>query len=351
MKLFRRLMVVLNVVLVICTLGSYISPYIDPSSLWIFSVFGLAYPILLGLNVLFAVYWMFVEFKYSSYSIIVLLIGYIPFRDFLAFNSPLRANDSTAISVVSYNISNGANAYHRDKKVKHKRQAAMLDFLKRFDDEDILCFQEVGPYASDLIKKSISERFIHQLDKGTIIVSKHRMVNKGQVEFGTRTNSCLWADILIGYDTVRVYSTHLQSNRITRDADKVLDEPDLNNDKTWMNIKGIFAKYVKSHIKRSRQAEEVKQHMDASPYPIIFCGDLNDTPLTYTYKKLCNGLNDNFTTSGSGLGTTFNGRIPLLRIDYILTSPQMIIHNFNIIKENHSDHYPIASILSIRESE
>ncbi len=347
MKLFGKIALALNIILVFITLGSYLSPGIDPDKVWFFSVLGLLYPILLILNVVFVVFWFLKDIKYSLISISILLIGYIHFREFWAISSPKKYDPTNSISVVSYNISNAIGAYDKDIDKKKKLRKEMSHFLSRFQDEDIICMQEVGTYASEVLNKAIPNKNVHKLDKGAIIMSKHQIIKKGEIDFGTITNSCLWADLKIGLDTIRVYSIHLMSNSITLDADKVLDEPQLDTDKTWLGIKGIFSKYVKNHIIRSKQAVLVKSHIDKSPHPTIICGDFNDTPLTYTYRKLSAGLVDNFTKAGNGLGTTFNGRIPLLRIDYILSDTSFEVQNFNVIKENFSDHYPVASILSV----
>lgn len=347
MKLFGKLALALNILLVVLTLGAYISPGIDPSKVWFFSVLGLLYPALLILNVLFVVFWLLKDIKYSFISILILLVGYVHMKEFWALSSPKKQDAANAISIVSYNISNANGAYHKDVNKKKALRIKMKEFLGRFQDEDILCFQEVGAYGREVLKKSLPNHKVHRLNKGAIIMTKHTIIDEGQVDFGTITNSCLWADLKIGLDTIRVYSLHLRSNSITVDADKVLNEPQLDTDKAWIGIKGIFTKYVNSHIIRSKEATMVKNHVDKSPYPTIVCGDFNDTPLTYTYRQLSRGLVDNFTEAGNGLGTTFNGKIPLLRIDYILTGKEFDVKNFNIIKEDFSDHYPVGSIVTL----
>ena len=83
--------------------------------------------------------------------------------------------------------------------------------------------------------------------------------------------------------------------------------------------------------------------MNTSPYPIILCGDFNDTPTSFTYKQLSKDLNDSFTNSGRGLGSTYNGKIPALKIDYILYSPNLNQVDFETNEVKLSDHYPIKS--------
>lgn len=345
MNFMTRFVFILNSIVVFCTIGSYLSPLIDPARISLFSIFGLGYPILLFINLFFVLLWVFVDIKYSLLSILTLLIGYGHFNEFIALNSPAESLVST-FSVVSYNIGNARSAYDVNKQKQKEKAAKIANFLFRFKDEDIICLQEVGAFASDILANNLNHPFVHRTNKGVIIFSKHPIVNKGHIEFGTITNSCLWADLVVGLDTLRVYNMHFQSNAITNDANELLDKPDLNNENTWIGIKGIMNKYLRSHVKRTQQASMVKKHLQDCKYPAIVCGDFNDTPLTYTYEFMKEGLIDNFVQAGNGIGTTFNGRIPLLRIDYILTDSSFMVHNFNIIKEDFSDHYPIASQLS-----
>ena len=83
--------------------------------------------------------------------------------------------------------------------------------------------------------------------------------------------------------------------------------------------------------------------MNNSIFPVILCGDFNDTPNSFAYKQLSEGLNDSFVKGGKGLGKTYNGKFPALRIDYILHSPEIKLGKFETNKQNLSDHYPLIS--------
>ena len=78
-----------------------------------------------------------------------------------------------------------------------------------------------------------------------------------------------------------------------------------------------------------------------SPYPIILCGDFNDTPLSYAYHKIKGDLVDSFSYSGKGIGESFV-RIPGLRIDYIMHDKSFKSYNYKKKEEILSDHYAIS---------
>lgn len=351
MGLWTRLLFRINWIIVLATLVAYLSPYISPLSFWPISFFGLFYPIFLIANIVFILFWSFQNLKYSLLSVITLIFGWSHLNSFYNINSTNIVKEAKTISIYSYNVMNARTAYDRNKEERKQNEVHYFNFLDTMSRADIICTQETGPYAKDLLKKKFKPFHTHILeDRGACIFTRHNIHDKGEIEFGTATNSCLWADVVIGIDTIRVYSVHLQSNNITRDADKVIETVNLQEKKTWAGIRGIMSKYKNSHIKRAKQSQLVAKHAESSPYPVIIAGDFNDPPQSFTYRTLCDDRNDAYEEKGSGLGTTYAGRIPLLRIDYILSDNEMDVIGYEIIKENHSDHFPIHAVLSMPSS-
>ncbi|MGC9352266.1 MAG: endonuclease/exonuclease/phosphatase family protein, partial [Mariniphaga sp.] len=78
---------------------------------------------------------------------------------------------------------------------------------------------------------------------------------------------------------------------------------------------------------------------------VIVCGDLNDTPASFSYQQLRNGLKDAFVGSGKGMGRTYVHKLPALRIDYIFHSPVFESYNFKTHEFRHSDHLPVSTEL------
>jgi endonuclease/exonuclease/phosphatase family metal-dependent hydrolase len=76
---------------------------------------------------------------------------------------------------------------------------------------------------------------------------------------------------------------------------------------------------------------------------VIVAGDFNDTPVSYSYRKIRKGLNDAFVSSGYGAGFTYKGNYPPNRIDYILYDNALECRQFSITKVKYSDHYPISA--------
>ena len=169
--------------------------------------------------------------------------------------------------------------------------------------------------------------------------SNFPIFKKGTVSIsGERTNNvCIYSDIAIAGDSIRVYNVHLASNWFEKEDYEFLDRPSVEG------AESIIERLKTSFFKRAKQVKAIKAHMSTSPYPIIMCGDFNDTPTSFSYKQLSEGLNDSFTNAGTGLGQTYNGKFPKLRIDYILHSPEFKINSFKTTEVNLSDHFPIVS--------
>ena len=71
---------------------------------------------------------------------------------------------------------------------------------------------------------------------------------------------------------------------------------------------------------RAQQVREIKTLSMNTPYPVIVCGDFNDTPVSYSYQQLRGDFNDAFVGSGKGIWKNYIGKLPSFRIDNIFYS-------------------------------
>lgn len=293
---------------------------------------------------------MIYKLRYSLVSVIAILIGFVHFNSFLGFSGAGYKSSPQQIEIMSYNTQNLHYVYHK-KEDRNQRIESFFNFLKESKDLGIVCVQEMGTRSLELWNRQM--KFPHQFapeNVGPVIFSKYPINNKGQIHSSVSTiNSCIWADIDVSGQTFRVYNLHMQSNQITRTAEKVIEDANIQNKETWNGVLSIVKRYKNSAAVRIEHADRIREHMSESPYPIILAGDFNDVPQSYLFHVLSRGLQDSFAEQGSGFGTTFAGKIPALRIDYILADKKFEILNHEIIKKDFSDHYPIKSILTLKE--
>jgi endonuclease/exonuclease/phosphatase family metal-dependent hydrolase len=108
------------------------------------------------------------------------------------------------------------------------------------------------------------------------------------------------------------------------------------------NIRLMIDKLRIAFPKRAEQAITVMKHVSTSPFPVVICGDFNDTPLSYTYNQFNKSMVDAFRNCSTGIGPTYVGRVPAGRIDYIFHTPDLNSMNFKIQDGVHSDHRAVS---------
>lgn len=341
--LFKNAMQTVSLLVVLCTAGSYISPFVNPALFRWFSYFGTAYPWWLLLNVGLVVFWLTQLNRFVLYHIIMILLGEPYFETFLGLNRTSRIREQDQITIVTHNLGtmfSGKGGVTKQRAEELAEQYAQ--FLKEHGQPDIICTQETQGVFYPILGKKLGYDQRFNLKKGTVILSRFPILAGGDIPFGRTSNSTLWADIrLPSGEVVRVYNVHLQSNKVTTDATRIIDgEQDLDA------IGRVMDKVGDATSTRTEQAQRLRDHLLSAKHPVIVCGDFNDTPNSYVYRVVSRGLSDSFKESGQGLGHTFAGAIPFLRIDYILMDPGFKATGCDVVRERRwSDHYPVFTQL------
>ncbi len=359
-SIFTTIAFMVNVFFAVCLLISYASPMVSPDQYWVIAFFGLAYPFLLIINFIFIVFWMIHVKKQILLSLIVILIGYNYLNQTFQFSAKHLTDSENSIKLLSYNVRLfNAYQYNRDDKHRYEDRDKIFDIIKE-EAPDIMCFQEFyqdhGHFKTiDTIVKFQDAKYFHlngASDKaspqyyGVATFSRYPIVNKGIVMFNEKSeNFCIFSDIVKAKDTIRIYNVHLESIRLSKEDEVFYAE--ISNQKEQEKLKlgtrKIMSKLKYSFIKRASQARSLAEHISHSPYPVIVCGDFNDTPTSYAYHIVSENLKDAFIESGKGIGTTYNGKFPSFRIDYMLYSSEFTAYDFEVKKVKYSDHYPILA--------
>jgi endonuclease/exonuclease/phosphatase family metal-dependent hydrolase len=198
-----------------------------------------------------------------------------------------------------------------------------------------------------------TEKVLYLSNWRTIYIStrsRHPIIRHGELRDDARRGFALWTDIRLDADTIRFINVHLQSVRLAQEID-ILDsklEPGLYKDPEFRrDAKSLLRKLKRAFVARSHQSRELSDFIEASPYPVVISGDLNDTPASYTYRILNRSLSDAFRKSGNGAANTYSGRFPSFRIDYMMNSPVIKSYRYNIHRIRASDHYPLSMDISM----
>ncbi|MDP4223440.1 MAG: endonuclease/exonuclease/phosphatase family protein, partial [Bacteroidota bacterium] len=342
-KLIHRIFLGLNVLFALGLVLSYLAVYISPDIFALPALFGLAYPYLLIINILFVIAWAVALRWEALLSVLVIAVGLTHLSNYIKLKKPSGDKTGT-FRVESYNLRLFNYFEFQRNGISEKR---ILELLRN-QQSDIICLQElyiVGNPAvrEDAIRSAIGGKYYSHFkiistgkDRyyGIATLSKFPIVGKGDIVHSRSSSLSIYSDVVAGGDTLRIFNNHLQSFHLRRMERTFLNElTAASEDKETMNeIRSISSSLKRGFITRASQAEAVKVKIETSPYPVIVAGDFNDTPISYTYRTLRKGLNDAFVASGYGAGFTYKGNYPPNRIDYILYDNKLECRQLDIIK-------------------
>ncbi|MCT4622632.1 MAG: endonuclease/exonuclease/phosphatase family protein [Schleiferiaceae bacterium] len=231
-----------------------------------------------------------------------------------------------------------------------EENAKSIGYTINTEDPDILCLQEYYDYKG---MPRFNYRYKHSKlnssNFGLAIFSKYKIINRGSVEFnvdGGGYKAFIYADLLINKkDTIRVINAHLKSIGLDKANLSHLKDSDISQAEIEEQKKKLIRPLLDAYKIRGSQAKTLSDFIKETDLPIIFCGDLNDPPGSYTYHTISSELIDTFVKSGSGFSTSvpmFNKYHLPLRIDYIMCDEKFTPFNYNVIRKDHSDHFPIT---------
>lgn len=364
LRLFtRNILLLLHVCIAAVFLVACLVPFIGPDQFWPISFLGLMFPYIVLVLLAFFFLWAFIKPKYCLISLLCMFAGWKSLAVMFAFHPTDTGKDSVAgIKVMSYNV-----RYFKDFEKSPRKNRVIREGIMNMIEEqspDILCLQEFYTSESPLDndnKEDISRRMdlpyryfssdhnYKNNHSGVILFSRFPIIRSGKLKLlqNSPYESAIFADIVRKNDTIRIFTVHLQSIYLSHKDLAGIELVKAQEDTGFVASMAIVSKLRKAFLKREFQAQTLSDQIKSSPYPVIVCGDFNDTPNSYAYFKIRNGLQDAFLQKGFGLGRTYAGIAPTLRIDYIFVSPGIRVHSFERIKEDLSDHYPIISRVSL----
>jgi len=340
------------VVLAITLLISYLAVHISPGDFALPAYFGLAYPYLLLLNIIVVIIWIMLLRFEALISIVVIALGITHFLNYINLTRPSE-DKKGAFKVMSYNVR--LFNYFESKKGAGSEKAVM-EFIKS-QNADIICMQEYFAIGDPVkkeesIKSMLGGSYFSHIKHtgggknryyGIATFSRFPIIRKGEVVHPGSSSLTIYSDIVVDKDTFRIYNNQLQSFRLKKMERSFLEELTSEDKETLEEVRSLSVILKNGFVRRSLQAQVVKDHINSSGYPVIVAGDFNDTPVSYTYRKIRKGLKDSFVTSGYGAGFTYKGNYPPNRIDYILYDDALVNNHFDILKVKFSDHYPIIA--------
>ena len=360
-------------------LAASVTPYLHPASWWFVGFTGLIFPYLflaLLIMMLFCVLFKRTRLAIAGLISIVISIPSIGLIIGLHFSGSFTpTKDSTTLRVMSWNVRR-FTPYNKDYfDPKNNNLKDIIEEVVKYQP-DVLCLQEfyTGPSKKrknlELFRDSLGYPYVSienitnggaRSQSGTVIFSRFPFAKTYVYQlpdaYATAAEDPVAADILVGKDTIRVITFHLQSygflNRDYEDLYKIKNQ----EDQGLRASKNIFRKMQYAFSLRGVQSDMIKREVTRSPFPTVVCGDLNDVPNSYAYQTVRGDMKDAFLEKGAGLGKSFiSGRskfltwLPTLRIDYIFTSSVFEVTQFRMVTRKLSDHRGLITDLKLPEN-
>jgi len=337
--------------------------HVSPATFWPAAFISLTLPGALVLNILFLLIWLLRRSFKALLPLVVLVVGWSYYSRGLALNLG-QPNESLEVEprtlqILSYNV----RIFNTYAHLQDKGQASSKKMIKYVATHpaDIFCLQEFYNDKNSKVFNAVSkigrqkqkyyfvsEGLVNGIGAqfGLAIFSRYPIVNKGSIFFQKQTNNHgMFADIKLKEDTVRVYNFHFQSMSI--------DEKDIvDTYKDQVNFKTEGRKLLRLFkngvVKRADQVDSLLTHVNKSPYPVVLCGDINDLPYSYTYERLSKNRTNAFQAKGLGIGATYNGKLPFVRIDNQFCSPELkVLQYARHDSITYSDHFPTTAIYKL----
>lgn len=357
---FRPLLWI-NYIFIVLLLFSNLNPVLAPDVFWPMTILGLVFPVIVIVNILFVVFWLIFLKRYLFYSLLAIILTYsIIFDHFQFEKKPIDFQNESSIKLLSFN---GRNLSNTNINKGDKILRGQISEYIANENADIICFQEFQSYPTRGVNSvnDFRDRFslsfvkeVPYLQKNThefldlmVVFSKYPIKNFQSFYMDGKCYG-FYIDLDIKGKICRLFNLHLESNHFNKHDYDIFTEKEAKLDEKKRNqMIWLIQKLKKYGVRRSYQAKTIKKEIESSPYPVIVAGDFNDTPASYTYQHISFGLNDAFHERGSGYGQTYNGKLPPMRIDYMLFDKTYKILDFQILKPDFSDHFPITAKFEI----
>ena len=363
----KRTFLFITIILCLIYLLALLIPFLNPQRWWLLSFLSLTVPYLFFILFFTAIFWLIAKPRLALLPVASLLIGYKEAASTFALNfsnnsnaqSP-EASGANNIRIITWNVANMYGLSNNTNIKNHDRTELAAAIMEQHPD--VFCLQEfnhsytqgeqannIGLFTKNYPHYFYAEDFNKEngyYTSGSIIFSKYPIIHTEKIKYpGTFAESLIAADIVKGNDTIRIYTTHLQSFGFNQNDYAAMEKIKEQDEQAVQASKNLISKMKIAFTTRAVQADIVKKEIATSPYPSIVCGDFNDVPTSYTYYTIRGERQDAFLKQGLGVGKTYIQISPTLRIDYVLPDNNFSITNFDMLDENLSDHFMLITDL------
>lgn len=357
-RLIAGLLAIMAMIGLMAMALSVLSGFVNPEKFVWMAYFGLVFWVIFFYNVIVFTLLLLMWSRHVKIALLALLIS-IP--GVVKSFSTGKSHGEGELRVMSYNVHNFDDVAGQDRS--RSEMADLVVELVRQQQVDVFCLQEFREYKKKVTRQEAVEQLgermglpYHYYQKkrhfgGNVIFSKYPIVAIPEGEPFHENND--YGVIVTKIDagekgSFYVACCHLTSFQLTVEEVEMISDPSKNKTEVQKAGKSIVRKMNLAYRKRSNEVSQLLNDMPRDGRNFLVCGDMNDTPLSYTCRRIRQaGFTDGFVKAGRGIGYTYAGKLPWLRIDYLWCAGKVQPKSFQRLKFKGSDHYPIVMSFSI----
>lgn len=350
-KILTNVLTGASVTMAVLMIGIAYSDHVNPVNFPLIACLGMIFPFFIIINLLFLVAWLFIKWRKALIPLAALIICYPSIHTYFPMHGSSKIPEG-CIKVVSFNVCG---------YVGNHDYTACFDSVYHYlktQKADIVCLQEdMCPQKERLDSLFPYNDTVHVCNKPSMInavgihtrfpVLKHEII-----KMPSESNGAVAFYLKVGPETVIVVNCHLESfhlSPVDKKNYKDVLKGDMSGKAAEAETRSLVKKVSVAMAKRAPQAEAVHRYIEAHrSYPIIVCGDFNDTPISYCRRVIAKGLIDCYVSTGTGSGVSYNQKGFRFRIDHIMCSDHFRPYRCKVDDSTQSsDHYPVVCWLQL----
>ncbi len=376
----QSVMALFTVVLTVLFLGSAYSDHLSPN-VWIwFSYLSIAFPVFFFLSILWTVVLLILRrWILAGIMILSFILTWEPVSRYW----PLHAGGREAVTEVTPPEGNPYPIQVDTLRLltfntcwmgqthlsQIKEKIPVMDLVRQ-SGADIVCLQEyaftlsAGGHTETQLRNSVSDiypyydylHYYYRKAMGIAVFSKYPIRKAERIDKGSKSyQASMYYEIDVNGQLVALVNNHLQTNDIKPQDRELYDDmiEHFERDSLQRIRSGLVRKLGSGFISRARQSNQIMRYLQSRSaksraLPLLIVGDFNDTPFSYCYQTLRNGLADTWQDAGFGPGITYNQHHFWFRIDHILHSRRLRALQTRVLSDcKYSDHYPVEAAFQL----
>src|ERR1051326_1642750 len=260
-KFVKWFFISLNLLISAVFLVACLSPFLNPHDWNFVGFFALLVPYLAIALILFIIFWLIVKPVRALIAVGTLLIGWKQLSVIEGWHFSQKFNEEqkadSIMRIITWNI-RGMYGLSNSSYTQERNRTEIVALINRLN-ADVVCMQEFNnstykdPIGNNipLFMSKFPYYFFSKDDgsrnrkylSGNIIFSKSPIIDSGRTPLkGTFPESLIYADIVRGKDTIRIFTTHLQSFQFTTSDYKDIQSIKEQNDETFKASENIYIK-------------------------------------------------------------------------------------------------------------